>query len=74
MDRLKAAIEAFRAVEPHAIINRAALLAAIDAERERCAKVAEGFVMTGPSPIGPLHGAGWSDAATRIAAAIRSQE
>ena len=43
-----------------------------DEQREKYAKIAEGFVMTGPSPIGPLHGAGWSDAATRIATAIRN--
>jgi hypothetical protein len=34
-------------------------------------KLAEGFYMVGPSPIGPLHGAGWNDATKRIAEAIR---
>lgn len=39
-DRIDKAIAAFRSVEPHAIINRAALYAAINAEADRCADIA----------------------------------
>ena len=38
---------------------------------EEVAKIAEGFAMISPSPIGPAHGAGWSGAAIAIAEAIR---
>ena len=41
-------------------------------ERERCIAIVKGFMMTGPSPIGPLHGAGWNDAVTRIVKALES--
>jgi len=41
MDMMQQCIEAFRAVEPHAIINRAALRLAINATIEACAQVAE---------------------------------
>jgi hypothetical protein len=44
------------------------------AERERCAKIAEGFVLIGPHPVSAAMGSGWSDAATRIASAIRSPD
>jgi hypothetical protein len=43
-------------------------------ERERCAKIAECFIPTGPSPIGPLYGAGIHGAAVAIAKRIRSGE
>lgn len=66
MDRLDAAIAAFREVEPHAIINRAALYAAINAERERCASVAESWPRDGAA------GSEWDACAAGIAAAIRN--
>jgi hypothetical protein len=50
---------------------RRAIVAITDAERERCAKIAGECRMTQRSFIGPLHGAGWNEAAAKIAAKIR---
>lgn len=46
--------------------------AAVDEERERCAKIADACVPTGPSPIGVMYGAGIAGTATHIAKLIRS--
>lgn len=43
-----------------------------EAARERAAGVASGLRMIAPSPIGPLHGAGWNDVVARIEPAIRA--
>lgn len=37
---------------------------------KRAAEIADGKQMVNPSPIGPLHGAGWNSAATHIRTAI----
>jgi hypothetical protein len=57
-------------------VAQSALKASIDetfAQREADAKLAESFRMRRPSPIGPLHGAGWNEAVDSIAAAIRKE-
>ena len=51
----------------------AAIVEAVKAEREACAKVAEGTRMTGPSFIGALHGAGWNDAIGHVVKRIRER-
>lgn len=54
MDRLDMAISAFREVEPHAIINRAALFAAINAERDRILNLLPGGQICDPQIIADL--------------------
>ncbi len=54
MDRLDMAITAFREVEPRAIINRAALYAAINAERDRILNLLPGGQVCDPQMIADL--------------------
>ena len=46
---------------------------AVEREREACAQTAEGKMLVGSSPIGPLYGAGWCAAVEHIASAIRER-
>jgi hypothetical protein len=49
----------------------AAMRQASEAETDRCILAVESCRMTGASPIGPLHGAGWNDAIKFAADSLR---